>query len=286
MPRSPRAAATPSRDALHLLALLCQDGAFAARLDEDKPTLAVAARRNGIMLRIGAAKPEAAKELASAGLAHWDTGGSRPRLVATEAGEAAARRHDAARKGVDPFQAQHCDIVLRSGADGDPTQIDETESPLAWLSRRRGAAGAPFLGAHEVEAGERLRRDATFAQIMPGVTMNWSGAVATRGAGARGLDPTETMISARQRLDRALRMAGPDFAGLLLDICVFLKRLETVEKERGWPARSAKIVLRLALSQLARHYGLGAEARSEAAPLRSWGAADYRPRIDGEIVQA
>lgn len=286
MSRSPRARATLSRNAQRLLVLLCEDGAFAARLDDDKPTLAVAAPRNGVMLRVGAAKPESAQELLSAGLARWDRSGSRPRLTATQAGEAAGRRHEADRKGVDPFQAQHCDIALRAGTDGERMQIDENESPLAWLSRRKGAAGAPFLGAHEVEAGERLRRDATFAQIMPGVTMNWSGAVSMRGAGAQGLDPTETMIAARQRLDRALRMAGPDFAGLLLDVCVFLKRLETVEKERGWPARSGKIVLRLALSQLARHYGLGAEARSEHAPMRSWSAADSRPRIDGESVQA
>ena len=91
---------------------------------------------------------------------------------------------------------------------------------------------------------------------------------------------SDAIVAARQRVDRALRAVGPDFAGLLLDFCCFLKGIEAIERERGWPVRSAKLVLRLALSSLGRHYGLAEEGTGGAGvPLVHWGADDYRPEI-------
>jgi len=72
-----------------------------------------------------------------------------------------------------------------------------------------------------------------------------------------------------------MQACGPEFSGLLMDVCCFLRGLEEVERERGWPNRSAKIVLQLGLDRLARHYGLTREATGPArAHVRTWLAAD------------
>lgn len=179
------------------------------------------------------------------------------------------------------FRNSHLALARRKiMTDLGPAEVtvDRAESPLAWLACRRGRDGRPLLAAHQFIAGERLRADFTVAQLMPRMTTDWSLAVDGIAASGAETNATEAMIAARQRVHQALEAAGPEFAGLLFDVCCFLKGLEDVERERAWPHGSAKIVLRLALERLARHYGYAGEARGPArAALRRWSAADDGP---------
>ena len=162
--------------------------------------------------------------------------------------------------------------------------IDEAESPLAWLARRRGRDGRALIEPHQLQAGDQLRAEFTRAQMMPRTTSNWTNPLAPgrRGAGVNNAGNfADTAIAARQRVQQALQGVGPEFSGLLLDVCCFLKKLEDVERERAWPARSAKVVLQLALDRLARHYGFAAQARGRSsAPIRTWLAADAAFSVD------
>ena len=162
--------------------------------------------------------------------------------------------------------------------------VDRSESPVAGLARHKTEGGEPWLAPHLVAAADRLRRDFELGQLQPRITASWSASINTdrRSGNAGGLaNLTDMALAARLRLDGAIKSVGPEFSGLLLDACCFLKGLETVERERLWPARSAKLVLRLGLEALARHYGLAAEASGNTSnrKTRHWGAEGYRPEI-------
>ena len=81
---------------------------------------------------------------------------------------------------------------------------------------------------------------------------------------------------------RALMAVGPEISGILVDICCQLKGLEEAEKENGWPQRAGKVVLQIALTRLAKHYGMTGDGKqSQRRPgLRHWGSDDYRPTLD------
>jgi hypothetical protein len=148
------------------------------------------------------------------------------------------------------------------------------ESPLLWLAQRRDGDGQPMISQEEFAAGEKLRQDFELAQLSPRVTALWGleGTVSTTGGRRSGLPPdglptAERVLQARTRLDRALTAAGEGLATILLEICCLERGLEAAERRLGWPSRSGKVVLRLALARLALHYGL----KRPAEPSRDGG---------------
>lgn len=130
------------------------------------------------------------------------------------------------------------------------------ESPLITLSRRRDRDGSPFLSDGLVHAGERLREDFELAQMDSRTTQNWDNFL-TAGAQADLSQPKTADFGpsdARMRVADALSQLGPGLSDVVLRCCCYLEGLETTEKRLGWSARSGKIVLRIALMRLKRHY--------------------------------
>jgi hypothetical protein len=220
-------------------------------------------------------RAELIAELLAAGLIRPRQGGGAPpgatlvhRYVLTAAGRAHLARRAMLRRlyALDPFAAQHLALEIRRlEAPRQELLVNAAESPLAWLARRS------LIAPDELQAGERLRADFTRAQMLPRTTARWDAPVGEARGGSPGASFSEAVVAARERVRRAIAAVGPEFSGLLLDVCCFLKPLAAVERERRWPPRSAKVLLRLALQRLARHYGLAAEARGKArAPLRLW----------------
>ncbi len=168
---------------------------------------------------------------------------------------------------------------LRMVRQNDGTFINLNESPLARLA---GASGRtpPFLQAHHVQAGERFRKLVERAQMNERTTMSYDpNRLPTRGRTANtGMDLNDIALDARRELHRIMGLLPPDCAGAVMDICGFLKGLQLVETERQWPRRSAKLMLRVGLEQLAQHYGLNEVATgAPGRGTRNWLDDGARP---------
>nr|WP_319516483.1 DUF6456 domain-containing protein [uncultured Cohaesibacter sp.] len=169
-------------------------------------------------------------------------------------------------------------------ARGDAGTI-KAESPLHHLANRKKTDGSRYLTASQVEAGERLCSDFDRGQLVKSLGINWQGLGEAEGSVSKnarranvGPGFSDIALDAQDRFRSALKYVGEEFADPLIDFCCFQRGLEEMERTRNWPARSAKLVLSLALARLARHYGLFDEAIGPTKnPMRHWGSKDYRP---------
>ncbi len=127
--------------------------------------------------------------------------------------------------------------------------VNLAESPINWLHARGHLDDRLFA------AGEALRGDYERAQLSANLTMRWDP-IRVKSTGDAGLSQTEKQIAAKQRFDGALTQAGKGLQDILWRVVCAGEGLPTAEKTLGWPARSGKLVLKLALDRVADFYRL------------------------------
>lgn len=133
-------------------------------------------------------------------------------------------------------------------ARGRSVTVNAAESPLTWLHARGHIDDRLF------DAGERLRADYERAQLGARTTMRWDPVRISGQNGDAGLSPTERQIAAKDRFDAAIAEAGSGLSDILWRVVCAGEGLPDAERALAWPARSGKLVLKLALDRVAHYY--------------------------------
>ena len=147
------------------------------------------------------------------------------------------------------------------------------DNTITRLAASRDSDGQSFLLPHHLLAAQRLERLIQRAQLTPKVTMSYDPARTgqTRASHNGVVELAESASAARQRLNRLALAIPADCWGVMFDVCGLGKGLQLIESERRWPRRSAKLVLRIGLSQLADQFGLDSGAQGgNHAQARAW----------------
>ncbi|MHA6691510.1 DUF6456 domain-containing protein [Devosia sp. A449] len=148
-----------------------------------------------------------------------------------------------------------------------PRKLRDDEAVLSRLATGREQGDTGFLAAHHLAAAARLERLIQRAQLAPRVTMSYDPTrLGGRSGGANGVESaSDGAAQARLALSKLAGMLPADCWGVLFDVYGLGKGLQLIETERRWPRRSAKLVLRIGLEQLAAQFGLSAQARGKGS---------------------
>lgn len=127
------------------------------------------------------------------------------------------------------FPHYHITTKGRTALDGKSSDLVNSRNaltvpPLRLLAKRVDRDGLPFLSSEQVAAGERFRSD---------YDAGGDNAIA----------------------DAVASLGDDDLSNAAVQVCCHLVGIEAFEREMGWPIRSGKVVLRIALNKLSRHYG-------------------------------
>lgn len=263
---------TLEREACRILRRMCETGAVLAVAEDMEKAVVVRDGEGTSSTRTAVVECEIAEAMALKGWISCTAPGRISRYLITAAGRSALGRLMAASENHARAEKEHGFAEAQAPFGGpswgektidDPetsqrrrVRYNASESPLAGLARRKDKDGQPFLTEDLVHAGERVREDFELAQMGPSVTQNWDHFLTggARGGFAPDSGTGDGPTEARNRVAKALAELGPGLSDVILRCCCYLEGLETAEKRMGWSARSGKIVLRIALQRLKRHY--------------------------------
>ena len=195
--------------------------------------------------------------------------------VRRDAANGASRTRGAGRKRAEKLAADF----------GAPPQRPlDRMSLVEQLRARKDSQGQPLLTDAQVAAAQRFAQDFAIGQMQPRVTARWAVDAMPeprrRSAPGAGVEVAAATAAAQARVRKAMAHLGGEMAGLVLDVCCFEHGLEEIEAARHWPARSARIALRFALTALAMYYGLIVPPRDGVAPIRQWAELDFKPNAN------
>lgn len=246
------------REGLRILRRLCENGAVLAVAAQMDKAVVVRDGADDDPTRTATLDRAVAEAMALKGWIACDAPGRISRYHITKAGRGALSGFMAeAENRASGFADAQAGFDIEDEDEVAPRRMrySMAESPLIALARRKDRDGTRFISYDMVRAGERLREDFELSQMGPRVTQDWDGFLtgATSGGGPRG-GPARGAEAARARVEGALRDLGPGLGDIALRCCCHLEGLERAEQRMGWSARSGKIVLRIALQRLKRHY--------------------------------
>lgn len=134
-------------------------------------------------------------------------------------------------------------------------QGENKEPPLMTLARTRDKTGKIFLSSELVAAGLFFREDFELSKLISSNKEGDDKIVACVGRKTCSMQSKFLpIVDPASRLHDALNFLGPELFDVAVRCCCLFQGMQKIEKDLGWPARSGKIVLRIALMQLSGFY--------------------------------
>jgi len=165
----------------------------------------------------------------------------------------------AAQKGVAESQcaSRHREMIekpfLSETGHLEVQAVNARENPLHPWSQ--------YMDPVEMEAGDRLRADYTLSTLYQRTTQSWDMTFHQDGNSPSHDSMPLAKLQAKDRVMAALSAVGTGMDRLLMAVCIHEETMGAIERRFGWGQRSGKTVLKLALRQLAEHYGMVRKAQ-------------------------